>query len=262
MRLHALDVIRGGLLAAVLGVASLAASPSWAIETGAPPVLPPPPPPPLTSSPPGAGAPAPAPRSARPASSPQSTTPSTGVSGGVGATASADTGVSSSSSAGSSFDTRWFIAPLLGYLSENLNFGIGVRGGKTLDNHIYIGGTFIYQLGESTGGTATNGLGQSVNYSASTSGFYVGPEGGYDFDLRPIVLRPYLGLGLFSWTGSSSAAGVSASASGSQFVVWPGVTVLWSVPNTNFFIGGDARIVSVPGAAFGVYALGGMHFGT
>jgi hypothetical protein len=154
---------------------------------------------------------------------------------------------------------------MLGYLSDYLDFGIGLRGGKTLDNHIYIGGTFIYQVGESGGGTVATGTGTTAttaNYSWSSSGFYVGPEGGYDFDLRYVVLRPYMGLGIFSYSSSASVPGASASASSTRFVVWPGCTVLWNIPRSDFFLGGDVRLVSVPGTAFGMYAMGGMHFGT
>jgi hypothetical protein len=81
-------------------------------------------------------------------------------------------------------DTRWFIAPLLGFASENLSFGIGVRGGKTLDNHIYIGGTFVYQTGDSgsySASVTTPGGVVGASGSWSYNGFYVGPEGGYDF---------------------------------------------------------------------------------
>ena len=140
---------------------------------------------------------------------------------------------------------------MIGYLSDYLDFGIGLRGGKTLDNHIYIGGTFVYQFGESGGGTVATGLGTTANYSWSSAGFYVGPEGGYDFDLRYVVLRPYLGLGIFSWGSSASGPGGGGSGSSTQFVVWPGCTVIWNVPNSNFFLGGDVRLVSVPNVAFG-----------
>lgn len=164
-------------------------------------------------------------------------------------------------------DTRWSVAPMLGYLSQNLNVGLGIRGGKTLDNHIYLGGTFVYQFGESgTVGTQTVVGGQVVGSSASwsTSGFYVGPEGGYDFalDRASVVLRPYMGLGLFSWSSSATTSAGSAGGSSTQFVVWPGFSVLWSPSNSDFFLGGDLRMVSVPGAAFGLYAMGGMHFGS
>ncbi|MGH7297068.1 MAG: hypothetical protein ACRELB_19175 [Polyangiaceae bacterium] len=150
---------------------------------------------------------------------------------------------------------------MIGYLSDYLDFGIGVRGGKVLDNHIYIGGTFVYQLGQSQGGTYVSPQGPLASYSVSTGGFYLGPEGGYDFDLRYVVVRPYMGVGIFNWTGSASSAGYTTSASGTRFVVWPGCSVLWNVPNSNFFIGGDVRVVSVPSAAVGFYAMGGLHFG-
>lgn len=263
MRLHAGDVIRGGLFLAVLGVAALAAPSSFAIETGAPPSLPPPPPPPLTAGPPG-GAPAPPPRPSRPSSTSSSPQPSSSASASVSVSTSspsADTGVSSTSDL-HALDTRWFIAPMLGYLSDYLDLGIGVRGGKTLDNHIYIGGTFIYQVGESGGGTVATGLGTTTNYSWSSSGFYLGPEAGYDFDLHYVVLRPYAGLGIFNWSSSASGPGGGASGSSTRFVVWPGASVIWNVPNSNFFLGGDLRLVSVPGTAVGFYAMGGMHFGT
>lgn len=163
-------------------------------------------------------------------------------------------------------DTRIFAAAMLGFASDQLNFGFGLRGGKTLENHLYLGGSFVYHVGESVSGgsTVATGYGTTTNtsYSASTSVLIVGPEGGYDFDLRVVVLRPYLGLGLAAFTGSSSAGGVSVSTSGSQFVVWPGAQVVYSLPQSNFFLGGDAHLVSVPGAAFSVFATAGIHFST
>jgi hypothetical protein len=159
-------------------------------------------------------------------------------------------------------DTRWFIAPMLGFASHYLDFGLGLRGGKTLDNHIYVGGTFLYQLGEggSYSGTTINGISTSASWSSS--GFYVGPEGGYDFDLRVVVVRPYMGLGLFSWTSSTGGPAGGGSTSSTQVVAWPGCTVIWSVPHTDFFVGGDLRVVTVPGGSVGLYALGGIHFGS
>jgi hypothetical protein len=128
---------------------------------------------------------------------------------------------------------RWFVAPMIGVLSDDYGFGLGVRGGKTLDNHIYIGGTFVDQLG-------TYGF----------NSLYLGPEGGYDFDLRYVVVRPYLGLGLFS------------DQVGSQFVVWPGCTVIWNIPSSDFFLAGDLRLVSAPLTPVGAYFMAGLHFGT
>lgn len=163
-------------------------------------------------------------------------------------------------------DTRIFAAAMLGFASDSLNFGFGLRGGKTFENHLYVGGSFVYHVGESVSGgsTVATGYGTTANttYSASTSAIIVGPEGGYDLDLKAVVLRPYLGLGLAAFTGSSSAGGVSVSTSGSQFVVWPGAQVIYSLPQSNFFLGGDAHVVTVPGTAFSVFATGGIHFST
>jgi len=154
-------------------------------------------------------------------------------------TSTADSGTSDSGA--HALDTRWFIAPLLGFASDGLTLGIGVRGGKTLDNHLYLGGTFIFQTGE-----------------YSVSAFYLGPEAGYDFDLSYVVVRPYVGLGLFSASGGGAFAGDSSS----RFVIWPGCAVIWNVPNSNYFIGGDARLISLPEVAFALYAMGGIHFGS
>jgi hypothetical protein len=250
-----------------------AASPALAIETGGS-QLPPPPPPPLTAAPPGAGAPTPAPRAAprtpAPAPAPVSYGSGAGASANAGAsvtlagsTQPSDTGTDAGPHA---LDTRWFIAPMLGFASDYLNFGIGVRGGKTLDNHIYIGGTFLYSLGEggSTNGVIVAGPNGPINTSASwsTSGLYLGPEGGYDFDLKYVVVRPYMGLGIFTWTSSASGPASGGSTSSTQVVAWPGCTVIWNVPRSDFFLGGDVRVVTVPGGSVGVYALGGIHFGT
>jgi hypothetical protein len=229
-----------------------------AIETGSPGALPPPPPPPPTVSAPRAPPP-----SRQAPSAPAST--SDGAAGSGSATpVPADTGVLDDGR--HALDTRIFVAAMLGYSSDEMNFGLGVRAGKTLANHIYVGGSLVYQIGESNDGSASvnaPGVSSNTSYSSGVSGFYVGPEGGYDFDLKYVVLRPYLGLGILWWTASASAGGVSASTTDTKFVVWPGASVVWNVPDSNFFLGGDLRFVSVPGGpAVGFFAFAGMHFGT
>ena len=65
---------------------------------------------------------------------------------------------------------------------------------------------------------------------------YFGPEVGYDFELGPVVLRPCGGAGA-------------------------GMFHVHGIPSTRFFVGGDARAVTVPlGPAFALYGLGGMSF--
>ncbi len=149
---------------------------------------------------------------------------------------------------------------MLGVSTDCLGAGIGVRGGKTFDNHIYVGGSFLYHFmscGVGTFGTAAGG------YSVSASTFYFGPEGGYDFDLKPVVLRAYLGVGPAFLNQSVSGPGVNLSNSQNEFVIWPGASVFWDIPDQAFFIGGDVRFVSVwNGPAVGFFVTGGIHFGS
>ena len=240
---------RGGSFIVAFAAATFGVvAPAQAIETGGAPQLPPPPPPPLTAPPSGApGAPRTAPKAA-PAPPPPASS-SAGASASVGVSTSAPPAADAGPDTGPhALDTRWFIAPMLGFASHYLDFGFGLRGGKTLDDHIYIGGTFLYQIGE--GGSVSGGTinGVSTSASWSSSGFYVGPEGGYDFDLRVVVVRPYMGLGLFSWTSSAFGPAGGGATSSTQLVAWPGCTVIWSVPHTDFFLGGDLRVVTVPAA--------------
>jgi hypothetical protein len=147
---------------------------------------------------------------------------------------------------------------MLGFGTDSLNFGIGARGGKTLDNHLYLGGSLVYHFGESSGGSTAAG-----SYSSSVSVFYLGPEAGYDFDLKTVVVRPYMGLGPAIVTGSASGPGASASSSDTKFVVWPGGTVIYGIPDSTFFIAGDLRFVTVPGGpSVGFFAFGGMRLGS
>ncbi len=157
-------------------------------------------------------------------------------------------------------DTRWAIGAMLGVSTDYLNFGLGARGGKTLENHIYLGGSFVFHF---AGDSYSAYAGPAGNYTTSASVFYFGPEGGYDFDLKAVVLRPYIGLGpaFFSW--SVNVPGNTVSGSNTRFVVWPGATVIYDFPDSSFFVAGDVRFVSVPGGpAVGFFAFGGIHFGS
>jgi hypothetical protein len=152
-------------------------------------------------------------------------------------------------------DERVSIAPLLGYASDGLDLGVGVRVGKTIADHLWIGGTGMYHAGTSTAGVVGN-----VRYESSTSAFFVGGELGYDFELGPVVLRPYGGLGLAGLTASaSSSVGPGASQTATKLVIWPGATLLYGVTGSRFFVGGDTRLITIPGGpAFALYAVGGL----
>ncbi len=159
------------------------------------------------------------------------------------------------------------IDALLGYTSDNVNVGIGVRGGKVVTAHLYVGGSLVYNFGTSyTIGTVAG------TENISTSAFYIGPEVGWEFVLAPnFTLRPYGGLGFGSFNASVSFSnptlGGNSSQSESRLIFWPGVTALYDIPNSRFMIGGDARLVFVPGTvgyhggpAFGIFATGGLRF--
>jgi hypothetical protein len=138
-------------------------------------------------------------------------------------------------------DTRWFFDAMLGVGSEHLDLGLGL---------------IDYHLGSracaSPGGTMV---------TSSVSGFYLGPEAGYDFALKPgFILRPYFGLGLASASASSSAG---TSASSSEVSIWPGVAGHYHLAGSSYDIGGDLRFVTGPwGTSVGLFVLGGMHFGS
>jgi hypothetical protein len=111
-------------------------------------------------------------------------------------------------------DSGVSVAALLGYSGNDLNMGVGARLGYTLPVvPVYLGGTFIYQLGQSQSGP---GVDQSSHL------YYFGAEGGYSISVDPVVIRPYIGLG--PAIATSSFGGVSSSTS--KFAFWPGVDVL------------------------------------
>src|SRR3954470_14749046 len=66
--------------------------------------------------------------------------------------------------------------------------GLGLDGGYTLPNAVYLGGNIEYFFGDS--------VGDDIN-GATINIWQLSAEGGYDIGLGPIfVLRPKVGLGL------------------------------------------------------------------
>ena len=73
------------------------------------------------------------------------------------------------------------------------SFGLGARGGYTINPGLYVGGLFDFFFGETDDTTAP--LGASAEASANAWLFQ--GEIGYDFGVTPtIVLRPKIGLGV------------------------------------------------------------------
>ncbi|HVW24401.1 MAG TPA: outer membrane beta-barrel protein [Polyangiaceae bacterium] len=140
-------------------------------------------------------------------------------------------------------------AVLLGYgFHDGVGFGVGARGGYTLPMNVYVGGMLTYFTGKD-----------------NVSGFLIGPEGGYDFSVGPVVLRPYLGFGpdFLSYSASACAAAfgcVSASASDTKFAFWLGGAALYPI-TPNWFVGGDMRVMIISDFTnFQLFATGGYQF--
>jgi hypothetical protein len=137
---------------------------------------------------------------------------------------------------------------LLGGWGSNpaAGIGFGLRAGYTLPLHVYVGGTFIYHLGESENG--------------ATAGFlYPGGEVGYELKLGPLFVRPYVGLGLLVLREAAPTAVPPESLTRMYFGVWPGLTAAYAI-TPNFFIGADARYLLSGYSFFGIFGTVGARF--
>ncbi len=157
---------------------------------------------------------------------------------------------------------RFSVAPLLGYSSTAFGFGIGARAGYTFENKVYLGGTFMFHFGYSY----AYGLGLYGGGSVGgASIFYPAVEVGYDFKAGPVTIRPMMGGGpVFSSVSSTTILGKSyGGGTHATGGIYPGVMAAWNIPKSDFFVGGDTRIV-IPfegyGVAWGFYATAGMKF--
>jgi hypothetical protein len=151
---------------------------------------------------------------------------------------------------------------LVGYGTNNLNFGLGVRGGYTLPmdtgpGHIYLGGTFSYFFGKSE----SDGEGDSIGVSF----WNLGVEGGYEVPAGPVIVRPYIGLGVLH-AGSSVSGPNSALASelgglsATNFAFTLGATGLYPI-TPNIGVGIDLRLLLVSNEnAFVPSITGQYHF--
>jgi hypothetical protein len=122
--------------------------------------------------------------------------------------------------------------------TNHLNLGVGARGGYTLPQGVYIGGSLDYFLGES-----------------SAHVFDIDAEGGYDFKINDaLMVRPFIGLGI-AWSRSCVA---DVCSSGSDTFIGLGGLVDYFLPQ--FFIGGELRIMSAENTAVVIGAHVGLMF--
>lgn len=139
-------------------------------------------------------------------------------------------------------------ALLAGYASENYRVGLGVQAGYTIYG-VYLGGTFVYQLGQSVGDVSANV-------------YYPGFEIGYDFPVEEVLVRPYVGVDYVTFHLSTG----SESASKAYLGIHPGLHVDYQVPDTPIFAGIDGRVLLIPDVlkdatpSVGVFLVVGARF--
>lgn len=125
--------------------------------------------------------------------------------------------------------------------------GFGLNGGYSLDMGVYIGGRFVYYLGE-----------DDVNV------WELGVEGGYNVVMDKLTIRPEIGLGLAN-IGISVATPIGTVSDSSTYLsIAPGAALLYDV-SENMYVGADARFQLVFADPDTVKALiflltGGMRF--
>jgi hypothetical protein len=147
---------------------------------------------------------------------------------------------------------------LAGYgINEPFRLGVGARIGYTLPIRVYFGAYSAYHFG------STN---STVNGDFRYHVWLAGGEGGYEIPVGPIVVRPYLGLGLGEHTWTSclpTIAGVWGCAEHTDpgFALWPGVSGL--LPLGVALLGVDAQFDIVTGkktATPAVFGTAGVRF--
>jgi hypothetical protein len=140
---------------------------------------------------------------------------------------------------------------LLGFgFHDYFDFALGARGGYTLPMNVYLGASLLYFFGSSTS-TPFGDVGGSV--------LSIGVEGGYDFYVNPVVIRPYLGLGP-DILMASCPSGIPCGSSDTKFAAWLGGAVFYPFTQ-NWFAGADMRVHIVSDATnFQLFANGGYQF--
>jgi hypothetical protein len=128
----------------------------------------------------------------------------------------------------------WSAAGIVGFGTASIyGFGLGARGGYTFPQHVYVGGEFSYFFGSSIG-------------SYSYANYQLGPEVGYEFTVpsAPVLIRPYVGLGLEGVTaGTYCVSGSCLSPGGTTgLALWGGAVATYNF-GRNWFVGGDVRLI-------------------
>ena len=140
--------------------------------------------------------------------------------------------------------------------TDDLNFGLGINGGYTLNQGVYLGGLFNYFLGEKS----ESSFGPTrIEYDFDA--WFLMFEGGYDFGLAPkLVVRPTFAMGIVRAHGEvcviNPAGSDCDSHSDSEFQAAASGQILYDMGGLT--IGGEMRLffAEFEGIWFG-FSIGG-----
>lgn len=141
---------------------------------------------------------------------------------------------------------------------DDFRLGFGCRVSVRLPSRLHLGGSFVEHVGSFR--FAEDGNGTAV-YRASYHASYATAEAGYDFDLRRIVLRPYIGAGLAIAFGRTDLARARVRDDHFSPLLAPGVQAVYRLPGS-WLVGFDARVVGTCKALDDLGSLAPALFGT
>jgi len=119
--------------------------------------------------------------------------------------------------------------------------GLGMRAGLVLPGHLYVGGTFVQQLGWKQ--TASDALGTST-YRGAYHVTYTGAELGWALANDRLLVRGYVGTGALLAFGRTAVGRVERRDDRAYFYVAPGL--LTAARIGRWYGGFDMRFVMVP----------------
>ena len=178
--------------------------------------------------------------------------------------------------------TGFSVGALIGFGENTFLFDTGVRAGYTLPAHVYLGGTFLLNVGNGGYDNCYYGVDGYVctGFAGNSVGFTTGFEGGYEFVAGPITVRPYGGLGValetFSFNNGYPYNGINVgcapqtpeycqtpSVTTSSFAFWFGGTAIYDFKHGPWFVMGDARVGDAPfliaNQFIGIFTVGGGY---
>jgi hypothetical protein len=136
---------------------------------------------------------------------------------------------------------RWSMEPLIGYGTNDFNFGVGGRAGYTFRTPVYVGGTLMWHAGDTNNILTGNGVGE-----AKRNFYYPGVEVGYDIGFGregSVMVRPYGGAAILFERDRVSANYISVANTTTQFMIYPALTARYQLPRAPVFVGADTRLL-------------------